>query len=147
MNDNGVVVSIKENMAQVEVKCFIEACHKCPVRGICIGQDQSKGTLTVRNPLNARPGDEVSFEIPEEIYNKKMILLFGTLISASLLGMGAGYLSSLFFASSSPTLSVVGLFLGLILAGTGLFFHFRQENKNYLYPVIKDIIKKGDING
>jgi hypothetical protein len=147
MKDNGLVVSTKEDMAQVEVKCFIEACQKCSVRGLCIGQDQSKGTLTVHNPLNAHPGDEVSFEIPEEIYNKKMILLFGSLLSGSLLGMGVGYGSSLYLSYSSSVLSVGGLLLGLILAGTGLFYHFRKKNKNYLYPVIRDIIKKGDFNG
>lgn len=147
MRDNGLVVSVKEDMAQVEVKCFIEACQKCSVRGLCIGQDSSKGMLTVRNPLNARPGDEVSIEIPEEIYNKKMILMFGFLLSASLLGMGAGHLFSLFLSLSSSVWSLIGFLFGLILAGAGFFCSFRKKNKGYLYPVIRDIIKKGDCNG
>jgi positive regulator of sigma E activity len=147
MKNNGVVLSTKEGMAQVEVKCFREACQKCSVRTICIGQDQSKGILTVRNPLNAFPGDEVSIEIPEEIYNKKMILLFGSLLFASLLGMGAGYFCSLLLSYPSSVLIPVGLLLGLILAGIGLFCYFHKRNNNYLYPVIRDIIKKGDFNG
>jgi positive regulator of sigma E activity len=147
MKDNGVVLSTKEGMAQVEVKCFRETCQKCPVRSLCIGQNQSKGILTVRNPLNAFPGDEVSIEIHEEIYNKKMILVFGSLLFASLLGMGAGHICSLLLSYSSSVLSPIGLLLGLILAGIGLFHYFRKRNKNYLYPVIRDIIKKGDFNG
>jgi len=147
MKDNGIVVSTKDDMAQVEVKCFMDACKECSVRSLCIGQDHPKGILTVRNSLNARPGDEVSIEIPEETYNKKMILLFGSLISASLLGMGAGHFSSLLLSYPSSVLSPIGLLLGLILAGTGLFYYFRKRNKSYLYPVIRDIIKKGDFNG
>lgn len=147
MKDNGLVVGTEKEMAQVEVKCFIETCERCSTRGLCIGQDQSKGILTVRNPLNALPGDEVSIEIPEEAYNKKLILLFGSLLSASLLGMGVGSLSSFLLPYSSEALSLIGLFLGLISAGTGLFYYFRKRNKRYLYPVIRDIIKKGDCYG
>ncbi len=146
MNDNGLVISEKEGMAQVEIEC-LKPCHHCSVRSLCIGQNTSKGILSALNPINAHPGDEVTIEIPESNYSKALILLFGVLLAASLIGMGAGSFLSYLLKSSSSYASVFGLFLGLFLGGIGLFFYFNRKNKDYLYPVINNIAKKGDQNG
>jgi len=143
MNDTGLVVSTKEGMAQVEIEC-LKACHHCPARSLCIGQNTSKGILSAMNPLNARPGDEVTIEVPESNYSKALILLFGVLLAASLIGMGAGIFLSYLLKSSSSYASIFGLFLGLFLGGMGLFFYFNRKNKDHLYPVISNIAKKGD---
>lgn len=131
-------------MAQVEVECIIEACQKCLAINLCAAKSQSKGILTVLNPLKAQAGDRVTVEIPETNYNKKLILLFGSLLFGSLLGMGTGYLCSLLLSYPSSVLGPLGLLFGLVLAGALLTCYFRKINKTQLYPVIKDIIKKGD---
>lgn len=147
MRDKGLVVSTKEDIAQVEVECFIESCQKCSARSLCVGQNQSKGLLTAKNPLKACPGDEVEIEIPYTKYSKALILLFGSLLVASLFGMGIGSLLSPFLPLSSSTTSLLGLLAALIIAGFILYHYFRKKNKDPLYPVIIDIIKKGNLQG
>jgi positive regulator of sigma E activity len=145
MKDKAFVVNIKEDFAQVEVNCLIESCLKCSVRILCAGRSQSKASLTVRNPLNACPGDEVEIEIPEARYNKVLIILFGSLIISALLGMGLGYLLSPLLPLSSSESSFLGMLFALLVAGFFLFYYFRKKTKFYLYPVITAIIKKGII--
>lgn len=140
MKDKGWVVSTKNDLAQVEIVCLTDSCQKCAARNICAGNNQSKGLLTVKNPLNANSGDEVEIEIPDTKYNMALILLFGSLLVASLLGMGIGYVLSPLFPLSSQEMSFFGLLLFLILAGIILWRHFHKKNNAHLYPVIIDIL-------
>ncbi len=146
MTDNGRVVSSDNDLAEVEVDCF-EGCHDCSARSLCIGNKQNKGRLSVRNPLHAMPGDEVKIRIPEDRYNQAMILLFGGLLGAILLGLGIGHVISLVFAVPVTSASLAGLAGGLLIGGLILSRIFRRKNKEHLYPVIIDIIKKGDCYG
>jgi len=146
MTDNGRVVSSDNDHAEVEVACF-EGCHDCSARSLCIGNKQNKGRISVRNPLHAMPGDEVKIRIPEVRYNQALILLFGGLLGAILLGMGCGYVISLVFAVPVAHASIAGLAGGLLIGGIILSRIFRRINKEHLYPVIIDIIKKGDCYG
>lgn len=144
MRDKGLVVSTKEGMAQVEVHCFIESCHKCSARSLCVGQNQSKGLLMVKNPLQAFPGDEVEIEIPDTKYSSALILLFGSLLTASMFGMGIGYLLSPLLPLSSSGASILGFLSALIIVGIVLSRYFRGKSKAFLYPEIIGIIKKGE---
>lgn len=146
MTDSGLVIRVEKDHTEVEVSCF-EGCHDCAARSLCIGNKKNKGRLSVRNPLNALPGDEVKIQIPESDYSQALILLFGGLLLALLLGMGGGYAVSLFFALPPFLTSLLGMAAGLILCGSVLARVFRRKNKNQLYPVIIDIIKKGDCYG
>jgi positive regulator of sigma E activity len=147
MKDKGLVISTKDDLAQVEVQCLIESCGSCSAKSLCTGQDQAKGFLAVKNPLKACVGDKVEIDIPETKYNQVLILLFGALLIAALLGMGAGYLLSSFLPLSSSAASLLGLLLAVIGAGGILNRHFRRTLKDQLYPVIINILKKGDCHG
>jgi len=147
MKDKGLVVSTKNNFAQVEVECLIESCASCSARSLCTGRDKSKGLLEVQNPLNACTGDKVEIEIPETKYNQALILLFGTLLAAALLGMGAGYFLSPIVPMSSSAASLLGLILAVLGTGLFLFRYFRKKNKIHMYPVIINILNKGDCHG
>lgn len=146
MTDNGLVITAGKDFAEVEVSCF-EGCHDCSARSLCIGNKQNKGRVSVKNPLNALPGDEVKIQIPEDHYNRALIHIFGGLLFALLLGMGGGYVLSLLSALPSFLASCIGLVAGLFLGGGVLTRLFRRKNKEYLYPVIIDIIKKGECYG
>ncbi len=147
MKDKGFVVTTKNDLAQVEVQCLIESCGSCPARSLCTGQDKSKALLEAQNPLKASVGDEVEIEIPETKYNQALILLFGTLLVAALLGMGAGYLISPLVPLSSSAASLLGLILAVLGTGLVLFKYFKRKNKMHMYPVIINILKKGDCHG
>ena len=147
MKDKGLVINTKEDMAQVEVQCFTDVCQKCSAQSLCIGQNKSKGLLMVRNPLRASPGDEVEVEVPDTKYSRYLILLFGSLLVASLVGTGLGSLLSPVLPLSSAAASLIGIVAALIVAGVFLSRYFRTKNKAALYPVIIDIIKKGGRHG
>ncbi len=146
MKDNGLVISARNKMAEVEVECFT-ACHNCSAQSLCIGQSESKGILSAKNPLQAQPGNIVSLDIPEAMYNKSLILVFGTFLSAALLGMAAGHFSAVLFSLPSPISSILGLFLGLLVSGFWLFRYFRKKNNDRLFPVITAILNKGGLHG
>jgi positive regulator of sigma E activity len=147
MKEMAVVCSSQKDFAQVRVELKEEICPTCSARLLCIGQQEEKGTITVLNPLSAQSGDEVKIEIPEGDYSKELIRLFGVLLIASLSGLALGYLCALFLSLPPSAFSLVGFLLGLLSGGFILFRYFRQTKKNKLYPVITDIIKKGDSYG
>lgn len=147
MKDKGSVVTTKEDLAQVEVQCLIESCQNCTAQSLCVGQNQAKGLLMVKNPLNARAGDEVEIEIPETKYSRALILLFGSLLAASLFGAGGGYVLSSLLSLSPSGISLLGFLLALALAGACLSRYFCKRNKAHLYPEIINIIRKGDCHG
>jgi positive regulator of sigma E activity len=146
MTDNGLVIATDNGLAEVEVSCF-EGCQSCAARSLCIGNKQNKGRISVKNPLLAKPGDQVKIEIPENQYGKALSLLFGGLLTAMLIGFGGGCLIARLFSFSLLPASVVGLAAGLALGGLILSVLFRRNKEHQLYPVIIDILKKGDHYG
>jgi len=146
MRDNGTVVSIEDNYARVEVAC-LEVCQGCTASSLCIGQKNAKGLLSVRNPLEAKAGDHVQISIPESSYSKALILLFGILLFAILVGMGLGYLISPVLPLSSSESSFFGIALCVMIAGIGLSFRFKRIDNNSLYPEIIEILNKGGSYG
>ncbi len=147
MKDKGLVIATQNGMARVEVQCLIESCASCSAKSICTGQDKDKSLLDVQNPLEACVGDEVEIEIPDAKYNQALILLFGTLLVALLLGTGGGYLLSFLLPLSSFAGSLLGLILAVVISGAFLFRYFQRRLKGQLYPVITNILKKGDSHG
>ncbi len=146
MKDKGLVLSTNKDLAKVEVRC-LTVCHDCPAHALCLGRSVSKGLLSVKNPVSASPGDQVAIEVPEEKYSKSLIVLFGGLLAAALLGLAAGYFISLLTALPAEPVGITGLLIGII-AGIGLLTkYFHNENKRNLYPFITEIIRKGDRHG
>jgi hypothetical protein len=82
-------------------------------------------------------------EIPDFGYYRETLSLFGPLLLAVGAGLGLGYLAaSLFRLPISET--ILGFVLGAVgLTGSRLFVLHKKRRKSHLYPVIKDIIKKG----
>lgn len=146
MRDRGVVVSVEQGLAVVEVPC-LQACEGCAARSLCTTHEQQKGRLSVRDPLGARPGDEVLIEIPEEHYSRALIQMFASLLTALLVGMGGGYLLASRLALPVLPMTLGGMALGLAIAGFVLTRYFRDKGTARLYPVITEILKKGGSDG
>ncbi|MBU1185581.1 MAG: SoxR reducing system RseC family protein [Acidobacteria bacterium] len=142
MRDKGTVVETYEGMARVEVRC-LSACHDCSAHSLCIGHHHSRGLISARNPLRAAAGDEVEIFVPESSYNRALILLFGGLLAAILLGLAGGYLLGSTVKIPAETASVLGLFLGLSGGVAGLVPVFKKWNRNKLFPVITENYGKG----
>jgi positive regulator of sigma E activity len=146
MKDKGIVISTDDNYACVEVAC-LEVCQGCSASSLCIGQKNANGLISVKNPLRAKTGDRVLIAIPESSYSNALILLFGVLLFALLVGMGLGYLVSPVLPLSSSESSFFGIALSVVLAGIGLSRRFKRINNKSLYPEITEILNKGGSYG
>ncbi|MCJ7679560.1 MAG: SoxR reducing system RseC family protein [Candidatus Aminicenantes bacterium] len=142
MTDKGTVVETFEGMAKVEVLC-LSACRDCSAHALCVGHQDSRGLISARNPIRAAVGDEVGLSIPESSYNRALILLFGGLLAAILLGLTGGYLLGRAGKIPAETASVLGLFLGLFGGLAGFVPVFKKWNTNKLFPVITENYGKG----
>jgi len=118
MKDKGIVISTDEDFARVEVDC-LSACNACAARVLCLKKDQDKGLLSVRNALRASPGDTVTIDVPDSTYSQTLIWLFSFLLGGCLIGMALGYLASTLIPLGPSESSVIGLLLGVLVAGSG----------------------------
>jgi len=142
MKDKGKIISLKGSLARVELDC-VTGCQQCAARHICSNKEQGKGLISAQNPVKACLGDEVTIEVPERRYSKTLTLLFSFMLMASLLGMVLGTVCAGWLSLPSYSGGITGFFLGLIVTGSALFYHFKK-NKRDFYPEIIDIIREGD---
>jgi positive regulator of sigma E activity len=143
MKDKGIVISTDKDLAWVEVDC-LSACNSCAASSLCIKKDQPTGLLSVRNTLRASPGDAVTIDVPDTVYSKTLIWLFSVLLGGCLIGMATGYLVATLIPLGASESSMIGLLLGLLLAGFWLSRRFRKRKGMNLYPVIVEIKPKGE---
>jgi len=148
MKDIGVVCKIMDNLAEVEITLIASQCEHCPARSLCgTNEHTRKGYLTVKNPLQAKVGDQVEIEIPEDKYQTTLIFIFGTFLIALLGGALAGYLLAFLLNLEPAWLSLTGLIIALIMAGIFVKIKLNQKNKESLWPTIVNILAKGVVNG
>jgi positive regulator of sigma E activity len=143
MKDKGLVISTDALFALVEVNC-LSACDACAASSLCRKNSQERGLLSVRNTLRASPGDVVTIDIPDAAYSKTLIWLFSVLLGGCLSGMGLGYLVSTRLSCGPSGPSLIGLLLGVLMAGFWLYIRFRKKNSASLYPVVAAIKGKGE---
>ena len=143
MKDKGIVISTGEGYARVAVNC-LSACDACAASSLCLKKEQERGLLSVRNTLRANPGDAVTIDVPDTAYSKALIRMFSTLLGGCFLGMASGYLASSLFPIGPSASSLIGLLLGVLMAGLWLSRRFRKRNHVDLYPVITEIKGKGE---
>jgi positive regulator of sigma E activity len=143
MKDNGIVIALQGPLAQVQVDCA-QACQECSASSLCKGATQKEGLLSVRNPLNAVPGDTVLIQVPEERYHRILIKLFGGLLAAAVIGSGTGYGLAGPLPLEESLSALVGFFLGLGLAVPVVIHSLKKASADALYPSIIDITRKGE---
>jgi positive regulator of sigma E activity len=147
MRDSGIVVTAEGTLAQVRVECTL-GCRECSASSLCKGAGQKEGLLSVRNPVRALPGDQVTIEVPENRYHRVLIVMFASLLAASLLGALAGSWLSGPLSLDAALAAPLGFLLGLGLAVPALAQYFRKNNQRRLYPWITAIIpQKGERHG
>jgi len=143
MKDKGTVISTDKGLARVEVDC-LSACNSCAAKSLCIRKEQDTGLISVRNTLQASPGDVVTIDVPDTMYSKTLIWLFGALLGGCLIGMALGHLASTLIPLGSSESSFIGLLLGVFMAGLWVSRRLRKTNSANLYPVITAIKHKGE---
>ena len=146
MKDRGTVVRIQDGLAWVKVSPQI-ACCECSARALCSAKQDKEGKLAVRNPVGARAGDEVEIEVPETDYSRSLIVIFGSLLAASLAGLAIGYSLSPIRNWEPGANGFVGLLAGLAIGALVIHRHFRAGRRDAGWPTITFIFKKGEFHG
>lgn len=146
MKDNGTVMRLQGGLAWVRVVPKV-ACCDCSARAFCSTKQGEEGTLAVRNPLGARPGDEVEIEVPETAYSHALSTIFGLLLIVTLAGLALGYFLRPLRSLPSGENGLIGFLVGLLLGGLAVHRHFRAGTTDAAWPVVVAILKKGGSHG
>jgi len=146
MRDSATVIRVENDLAWVQAKPKI-ACCNCSAMSLCAGNKDNKGQLAVRNPLRAMPGDEVEIEVPEADYNRELTQIFGLMLIAALVGMALGYIASPLRGFTPGENAFFGLLAGLLFGGFGLYRHYHRGKETSGWPVIVEILEKGESHG
>jgi positive regulator of sigma E activity len=146
MKDSATVIRVQNGLAWVKVAPKVDCCE-CSARALCSGKQDREGKLAVRNPLGARPGDEVEIEVPETDYSRALTAIFGSLLIASLAGLALGYILSPVRSLGPGGNGFIGLLIGLGLSGLAIHRRYRAGNRDAGWPVIIQILKKGEFHG
>ncbi|MGQ9578143.1 MAG: SoxR reducing system RseC family protein [Candidatus Aminicenantales bacterium] len=145
MRDEGLVKKTSGPLAEVLVQSR-EACHSCVARAMCSVNEKKAAVLQVLNPVAAQPGDVVEIEVPETVYSRQFITMFGIFLLGALTGTGLGAWLAPGIGLSINAAAVLGFFLGLGISGFFNWVHFRKA-KNKTLPVIISILTPGGIHG
>ncbi|MFZ2052978.1 MAG: SoxR reducing system RseC family protein [Candidatus Aminicenantales bacterium] len=146
MKDSATVVRVQNDLAWVKVTPKV-ACCECSARMFCSAKQDEEGKLAVRNPVGARPGDEVEIEVPETDYSRALSAIFGFLLIASLAGLALGYVFSPVRSLAPGENGLIGLLAGLGLSGLVIHRRYRAGKRDAGWPVIVEILKNGGFHG
>ncbi len=146
MRDSATVIRVLNGLAWVKVAPKV-ACCECSARPLCSAKQNEEGQLAVRNPVNARPGDEVEIEVPETDYTRALGVIFGLLLIGSLAGLAVGYILSPVKSLGPGENGLIGLLAGLGLSGLAIHRRYRSGKRDAGWPVIIEILKNGGFHG
>lgn len=108
--EQGIVLEVRGEIAKVKAGRHSE-CKSC---GACPG-DKSI-ILDVQNPLGAKPGQKVCFEIIEVNVLKAAYVVYIQPLVAALLGVGIGYLIATTLNQSIKLFETIGGIIGFIIS-------------------------------
>jgi positive regulator of sigma E activity len=146
MKDNATVLRVQDGLAWVKVTPKV-ACCECSARTFCSAKQDLEGKLAVRNPVDARPGDEVEIDVPETDYSRALSTIFGFLLIASLAGLALGYILHPVRNLEPGINGFIGLAAGLGLGGLAVHRRYRSWKRDTGWPVIIAVLKKGGFHG
>jgi positive regulator of sigma E activity len=146
MRDSARVIRVEKDLAWVQAEPRIPCCD-CSALSLCAGKMDPKGHIVVRNPLRARPGDDVEIEVPETDYSRELAKIFGLLLFAALAGMALGHIVSPLKGFTPGENGFFGLLAGLLLCGFVIYRHYHRGKASVRWPVIVGILDKGEPHG
>jgi positive regulator of sigma E activity len=146
MRDNATVIRVQDGLTWVKVSPQVVCCE-CSARALCSAKQDEEGKLAVRNPVDARPGDEVEIDVPETDYSRALSGIFGFLLIASLAGLALGYILVPIRSLTPGINGAIGLAFGLGIGGLAVRRRYRSGKGDTGWPVITAVLKKGGSHG
>ncbi|MBI3599154.1 MAG: SoxR reducing system RseC family protein [Nitrospinae bacterium] len=142
MREEGIVIETYGEFAKVEAKRSL-SCEGCVSKDMCKPGGGSSMIVEALNPVGARAGDRVAFEISRGVLLKSSFILYLMPVIFILTGAWiGGEAASIYFQSSNKeAISAVSAALFFILSIMVVVFLNRYFLKNVKYkPVIKEIL-------
>ena len=139
MKEYGTVLKLENGNAVVSIKRN-SACSSC---GACeLGSNHSQMELTLKNTVNAKPGDTVEIELPASQFLKASTILYLVPLIALILGIAIGYYIGIY---ANMNADIVGAVTGILFTRLSYLSIRRLEPKfkknTDLNPKIIDIYK------
>jgi sigma-E factor negative regulatory protein RseC len=143
-NQKGRIIKSEKGYAHV-ITDKNEACGGCSSVNNCgTCMTASKLVTRVRNPVDAKEGDQVIVSLSANTYLKGVALLYLVPVIGIILGAFAGSGLSSYLGVNETMLSVIFSFLGLCLGFTFLVFFSRRTSTEELFtPVISKVLTTG----
>lgn len=133
--ETGVVIEISGNMAKVKAARHGD-CENC---GSCPGD--SAMVLDVFNPLDAKPGQKVAFEIPQSNMLLAAFMVYIMPLIAAALGAVAGWFIATSFGLPMVPMEIAGGVVVFVLSLIIVKLYDRSVRRNKkLLPVITKIL-------
>ncbi len=133
--EEGIVVEIQGDLAKVKAMRHGD-CKNC---GACPSDDAT--VLMVRNPIEAKPGQKVSFEMKQDNMLKAAFVVYILPLVAIFIGVGLGYYVSLYTGLNEILCQILGVGISIAISVIAIkkYDTLTAKNINSL-PVIKNIM-------
>jgi sigma-E factor negative regulatory protein RseC len=136
----GVIIKTDSKKALIKTSRR-SICAECSDKASCsfesaLGKD-SPEEVEAQNPINARVGDHVEFDLPGRTELKLSLVIWGLPIVGLVAGAALGFRLHSIFSISSDAAALIGAFAGLSLFFLVLVAYDRLARNNIsLVPVI-----------
>lgn len=133
--EEGIVVEIQGDLAKVKAMRHGD-CKNC---GACPSDDAT--VLMVRNPIDAKPGQKVSFEMKQDNMLKAAFVVYILPLVAIFIGVGLGYYVSRYTRFNEIICQILGVGISIVISVIAIkkYDTLTAKNVNSL-PVIKNIM-------
>jgi sigma-E factor negative regulatory protein RseC len=133
--EQGIVLEVHGNIAKVKAGRHSE-CKSC---GACPGDKTI--ILDVQNPLGAKPGQKVCFEIIEINVLKAAYVVYIQPLVAALIGVFVGYMLATSFNQSVKWFQIIGGIIGFIISFVYIKIFDKNVNRDSnMQPTITKIL-------
>lgn len=131
-----MVVSVSEGNAMVSL-VRSEACGDCAAKHMCHPGSENTMQMEVRNPVGAKPGEQVIIELPPEALVKASSLAYFLPATVMVAGAAVGW-----SRTGTDMGALAGALIGFTLASVYLFVYSRSK-KFIQGPAISRVLNSG----
>ncbi len=143
MREEGIVIDTYGEFAKVEARRSA-SCEGCASKDTCKPNSNTSMIIEVINPINARVGDRICFEVEASALLKSTFVIYLMPLIFLLIGAWAGGEISKIYPlfKKEEILSVISGSLFFLVSGFILISLNRYFSKNKRYkPMIKEILQ------
>ncbi len=143
MREEGIVIDTYGEFAKVEARRSA-SCEGCASKDTCKPNSNTSMIIEVINPINARVGDRICFEVEASALLKSTFVIYLMPVIFLLIGAWAGGEISKIYPlfKKEEILSVISGSLFFLVSGFILISLNRYFSKNKRYkPMIKEILQ------